>query len=89
MVADEVRVSEPGSQVDMFDPGLFVHQSRTDVDVVELLRVHVENIAVALRLGQAVGAEMGHVVFFPEEDLGLDKVELVEVAGGDNAGAGI
>ena len=86
VVTGEVRVPQPGGEVEVLDLGSVGDESRADQDVVELLSIHVEDVGVALGLGEAEGAELRHVVLLGEDALGLHEGELIEVAGGDDAG---
>ena len=86
VVGDLLVVRHPCSEMDMFVLRL-ISQARRDEHVVELLRVHVEQVRVALQL---VDVGYGVHVLQPR-DLDvflqrLDEGELVKVAGCDDAG---
>lgn len=86
VVGDLLVKRNPRGQMDMLVLGL-TGQAGRDEHVIELLRVHVEQVRVALQL---IDASDGIHVLQPRNlDVllqRLDEGELIEVAGGDDVG---
>lgn len=88
MIANKIIIQLPRVDVDVLVRGaVLVRQRGADKHVVQLLRVHVVDVGVALLDGDADGlVEVNEARGGGEDFQGLDEGEFVEVAGGDDAG---
>lgn len=90
MVTHLVAITSPGVDMHMLKLDLLARDARRHVHVVELLRVHVEQVRVPL-----LGRQLGHLVQVQQARLGHERLErrdegeLVEVASRDDRGRGV
>lgn len=88
MIANKIIIQLPRVDVDVLVRGaVLIRQRGADKHVIQLLRVHVVDVGVALLDGDADRlVEVDEARGGREDFQGLDEGEFVKVAGGDDAG---